>query len=264
MSFTPSPMTPNPPTAVLRSTTPPPIYSPDGLAHSQVSQEIGEASNQSFSSFHHLDTKTSSPTNETSDESDEALILDGALSGPVRGEGSMSTARAPASLDYGLRLHESSTASLRSIQSNSKTAFRPDTSYSMPASTANITVTPLHLLGDQADFVDCPFCRRRVETRVKKNASTATHLPLCVSTYTYSFSIAATGLFFTTVGGVVAPYAAKWKCHISHFCTNCGKKVAVKRHGSDEMRALGTPDHLRQVSKYAAASTPYTSDNYGH
>ncbi|CAG9936249.1 unnamed protein product [Clonostachys rosea f. rosea IK726] len=246
MSFTPSPMTPNPPTAVLRSTTPPPIYSPDGLAHGRSSQERGESSNQSFSSFHHLDTKTSSPT----DEIDEALILDGALPGPVRTGGSMSTARAPASLDYGLRLHDSSTASLRSVQSTSKTVFRPDTSYSMPASTADITVTPLHLLGDQADFVDCPFCRRRVETRIKKNASAATH-------------IAATGLFFTTVGGVVAPYAAKWKCHISHFCTNCGKKVAVKRHGSDEMKALGTPDHLRQVSKFPAAVTQYTSNNYG-
>ncbi|KAK7216218.1 hypothetical protein V2G26_004221 [Clonostachys chloroleuca] len=245
MSFTPSPMTPNPPSAVLRSTTPPPIYSPDGLAHGRFSQERGESSNQSFSSFHHhLDTKTSSPT----DESDEALILDGALPGPVRAEGSMSAARAPASLDYGLQLHDSSTTSLRSVQSNSKAIFRPDTSYSMPASTANITVTPLHLLGDQADFVDCPFCRRRVETRIKKNASTATH-------------IVATGLFFTTVGGVVAPYAAKWKCHISHFCTNCGKKVAVKRHGSDEMKALGTPDHLRQVSKFPAAVTPYTSNN---
>ncbi|CAH0020724.1 unnamed protein product [Clonostachys rhizophaga] len=241
MSFTPSPMTPNPSTAVLRSTTPPPIYSPDELAHGRFSQERGEPS---FSSFHHLDTKTSSPT----DESDEALILDGALPGPVIAEGSMSTARAPASLDYGLRLHDSSAASLRSAQSNSNAIFRPVTSYSMPASTADLTVTPLHLLGDQADFVDCPFCRRRVETRIKKNASTATHM-------------AATGLFFTTVGGVVAPYAAKWKCHISHFCTNCGKKVAVKRHGSDEMKALGTPDHLRQVSKFPAAVTPYTSNN---
>lgn len=36
------------------------------------------------------------------------------------------------------------------------------------------TVTPLHLLGDQSDYVDCPFCRRRVETRVQKDPSTAT------------------------------------------------------------------------------------------
>ncbi|CAH0051783.1 unnamed protein product [Clonostachys solani] len=204
--------------------------------------------------------------NETSDESDEALILDGALPGSVRAGGSMSTAVTPASMDSGLRLHDSSTASLRSVQSSSVPVFRSNTSYSMPASTADLMVTPLHLLGDQADFVDCPFCRRRVETKIKKNASAATHqsLALSISTYTYSFSIAATGLFFTTVGGVVAPYAANWKCHISHFCTNCGKKVAVKRNGSDEMRALGTPDHLRQVSKFPAAVTPYVANNYGH
>lgn len=36
------------------------------------------------------------------------------------------------------------------------------------------TVTPLHLLGDQSDMVDCPFCRRRVETRVQKDPSAAT------------------------------------------------------------------------------------------
>lgn len=38
-------------------------------------------------------------------------------------------------------------------------------------STAVATVTPLHMLGDQPDTVDCPFCMRRVETAVKKRAS---------------------------------------------------------------------------------------------
>lgn len=35
-------------------------------------------------------------------------------------------------------------------------------------------VTPIHLLGDQSDTVDCPFCLRRVETMVKKKASART------------------------------------------------------------------------------------------
>lgn len=35
-------------------------------------------------------------------------------------------------------------------------------------------VTPLHLLGDQSDTVDCPFCMKRVETVVKKKASQLT------------------------------------------------------------------------------------------
>lgn len=33
------------------------------------------------------------------------------------------------------------------------------------------TVTPLHLLGDQSDAVDCPFCERRTMTRIKKDPS---------------------------------------------------------------------------------------------
>lgn len=41
-------------------------------------------------------------------------------------------------------------------------------------STAVPTVTPLHMLGDQPDTVDCPFCMRRVETSVKKKASSRT------------------------------------------------------------------------------------------
>lgn len=35
-------------------------------------------------------------------------------------------------------------------------------------------VTPIHLLGDQSDTVDCPFCMRRVETIVVKKASPKT------------------------------------------------------------------------------------------
>jgi hypothetical protein len=37
-----------------------------------------------------------------------------------------------------------------------------------------VTVTPLHLLADQADSVDCPFCQRQTETNVKKSASSMT------------------------------------------------------------------------------------------
>lgn len=33
------------------------------------------------------------------------------------------------------------------------------------------TVTPLHLLGDQSDTIDCPFCRRRSTTTVKLTGS---------------------------------------------------------------------------------------------
>ncbi|RMJ02274.1 hypothetical protein CDV36_015455 [Fusarium kuroshium] len=105
------------------------------------------------------------------------------------------------------------------------------------------TVTPLHLLGDQSDTVDCPFCRHRVETRVKKNPSMRTH-------------ITATALGITTIGGAVAPYAMGWNSHISHYCTNCNRKVAYRRYGTHEMKPLGTPDHLREVSRYPAIDSP--------
>lgn len=36
------------------------------------------------------------------------------------------------------------------------------------------TVSPLHLLGDQPDLIDCPFCERQTKTTVKKKPSNAT------------------------------------------------------------------------------------------
>lgn len=33
------------------------------------------------------------------------------------------------------------------------------------------SVTPLHLLGNQGDTVDCPFCERRSMTRIEKSPS---------------------------------------------------------------------------------------------
>ncbi|KAM0558380.1 hypothetical protein ACHAPJ_005074 [Fusarium lateritium] len=102
------------------------------------------------------------------------------------------------------------------------------------------TVTPLHLLADQEDMMDCPFCQRRSETKVKKSASSMTH-------------IYATALFFTTLFGVIFPYTCHCASNISHHCKNCGRKVAFKERGG-QMEALGTPDHLREVSKYPAAA----------
>lgn len=123
-----------------------------------------------------------------------------------------------------------------SINSTSKRNEAP----SMMDQGDHLTVTPLHLLDDQADWVDCPFCRQRVETRVKYEASRQTHY-------------AATGLFLTTIGGVAVPYKKNWRCHVTHICTNCDKKVAHKKYGK-EMVALGTPEHLRQVSRFASSS----------
>ncbi|KAF7557836.1 hypothetical protein G7Z17_g352 [Cylindrodendrum hubeiense] len=102
------------------------------------------------------------------------------------------------------------------------------------------TVTPLHLLGDQGDTVDCPFCERRSLTIVKKEASFLTH-------------IIGVLLFFSTFCGVVAPYMLHWASHVSHICGNCHRKVAFRNFGQKGMSALGTPEHLRQQSRFLPA-----------
>ncbi|KAJ1323286.1 lipopolysaccharide-induced tumor necrosis factor-alpha factor [Microdochium nivale] len=109
------------------------------------------------------------------------------------------------------------------------------------ANLASLTVTPLHLLGDQPDTVDCPFCQTQTMTKIKKTPSIMTH-------------VVATGLLFTTGVGVGVPYATKWKSHVSHFCANCDKKVAYRRRGQKEMQALGTPKHMREESRYPVAT----------
>ncbi|KAL3605911.1 hypothetical protein FPOAC2_00862 [Fusarium poae] len=109
-------------------------------------------------------------------------------------------------------------------------------------------VTPLTELGDHPKFVDCPFCRHRAETRVKKTSSKVTH-------------ISATVLGFTTIAGAVVPYAGKWAAHTTHYCTNCDHKVATRKWGSKNMKALGTPEHMRELSRYPSAGSPSMSSS---
>ncbi|KAF7561139.1 hypothetical protein G7046_g2999 [Stylonectria norvegica] len=103
------------------------------------------------------------------------------------------------------------------------------------------TVTPLHLLGDQSDVVDCPFCRTRIETNVKKHPSAITH-------------VIAGVLFLTTFCGAAAPYLCTWSHHVGHYCGKCGRKVAYKTTTSSTMQVYGTPEHLREASRYPPAA----------
>ncbi|CEF74384.1 hypothetical protein FGSG_02141 [Fusarium graminearum PH-1] len=111
-----------------------------------------------------------------------------------------------------------------------------------PMQRSGPTVTPLHLLADQADSVDCPFCQHQTETKVKKSPSGMTH-------------VYAAALFFGTFFGVMCPYICHCASNVSHYCKNCGRKVAMREYRG-EMTALGTPDHLREASKYPAAPPP--------
>ncbi|KAM5341163.1 hypothetical protein ACJ41O_015272 [Fusarium nematophilum] len=99
------------------------------------------------------------------------------------------------------------------------------------------TVTPLHLLGDQPDSIDCPFCLRRTETRVKKKPSNVTHLQ-------------AVALLMTTVCGAAAPYLAKWSFDVEQFCTRCNNRVTYKSQGK-ELHICKAPESWKQPSKYS-------------
>ncbi|SPJ88904.1 uncharacterized protein FTOL_12799 [Fusarium torulosum] len=58
----------------------------------------------------------------------------------------------------------------------------------VPVQRAVNAVTPLHLLGDQPESIDCPFCLRRSETRVKKKPSSTTQYVITSSTWSHANS----------------------------------------------------------------------------
>lgn len=74
-------------------------------------------------------------------------------------------------------------------------------------------------------------------------------------------SISATVLGFTTIAGAAVPYAGKWAAHTTHYCTNCDRKVAIRKWGTKEMKALGTPEHMREISRYPSAGLPSMSSS---
>jgi DNA-directed RNA polymerase subunit RPC12/RpoP len=127
----------------------------------------------------------------------------------------------------------------------------------IPAPPVSNTVTPLHLLGDQPEPIDCPFCLRRSETRVKKKPSSTTQyvkgVTLTETQLTYD-SLQAVALLMTTVCGAVAPYMAKWSFDIEHICDNCHNRVMYKAKGKDT-RICKAPEAWKEESKYPGVST---------
>ncbi|RBA10365.1 hypothetical protein FPRO05_04954 [Fusarium proliferatum] len=127
----------------------------------------------------------------------------------------------------------------------------------IPAPPRSNTVTPLHLLGDQPEAIDCPFCLRRSETIVKKKPSSTTqyakHVTLTGPGLT-NVSLQAVALLMTTVCGAVAPYMAKWSFDIEHICDNCKNRVMYKAKGKD-IRICKAPEAWKEESKYPSVNT---------
>ncbi|KAG4277969.1 hypothetical protein FPRO04_14003 [Fusarium proliferatum] len=127
----------------------------------------------------------------------------------------------------------------------------------IPAPPRSNTVTPLHLLGDQPEAIDCPFCLRRSETIVKKKPSSTTQYAKDVTLTgpgLTNVSLQAVALLMTTVCGAVAPYMAKWSFDIEHICDNCKNRVMYKAKGKD-IRICKAPEAWKEESKYPSVNT---------
>ncbi|KAI1029510.1 hypothetical protein LB504_010628 [Fusarium proliferatum] len=127
----------------------------------------------------------------------------------------------------------------------------------IPAPPRSNTVTPLHLLGDQPEAIDCPFCLRRSETIVKKKPSSTTQYVKDVTLTEPELtndSLQAVALLMTTVCGAVAPYMAKWSFDIEHICDNCKNRVMYKAKGKD-IRICKAPEAWKEESKYPNVNT---------
>ncbi|ROW15993.1 hypothetical protein VPNG_02564 [Cytospora leucostoma] len=121
-----------------------------------------------------------------------------------------------------------------------KTGYLENNSMSMSNPIDVPLVTPLHMLGDQSDTVDCPFCMKRVETMVVKKSSQWTH-------------IWGTICFCSTVIGAPIPYYRDWYKNLEHHCQNCKRKIAHRRYNAGEYEALGTPLEHRTMSRFEPA-----------
>ncbi|KAK1757324.1 hypothetical protein QBC47DRAFT_375675 [Echria macrotheca] len=126
------------------------------------------------------------------------------------------------------------------IKAGDQDGYQPVASPMVADATAANTVTPLRLLGDQSDLVDCPFCRRRVETRVCQKPSKKTHI--------------LSGLLcLTTLFGTCLPCWCHWYYNIDHHCNNCDRILAHREYNKAEVEVYGVPEHLKEVSRYPAA-----------
>ncbi|KAK3998242.1 hypothetical protein QBC44DRAFT_314061 [Cladorrhinum sp. PSN332] len=75
--------------------------------------------------------------------------------------------------------------------------------------------TPLNMLGDQPQWIDCPFCQKRTKTRVHKEG---TPMQIVAGALCCLFCICLT----------CVPCIAGWFEEMHYFCTGCNNKVAMR------------------------------------
>ncbi|KAK2055861.1 hypothetical protein LY76DRAFT_519558 [Colletotrichum caudatum] len=80
-------------------------------------------------------------------------------------------------------------------------------------------VVRLEALGDDPDFIDCPWCRSRQRTRVRAYASNTTR----IASLFCCISVACIGAF--------VPFCFGWCSDVDHRCERCYHKVAYMPYG---------------------------------
>ncbi|KAK3380784.1 hypothetical protein B0H63DRAFT_192961 [Podospora didyma] len=101
-------------------------------------------------------------------------------------------------------------------------------------------VTPMHLLSDHPQWIDCPFCHHRAQTRVEKVG-------------TPMQAVAGVLCCLLCVCLACVPCMAGWFEETHYFCTACKQKIAV-RSDNGVLQQLGP--QVLVPSQYPIAKAP--------
>ena len=133
---------------------------------------------------------------------------------------------------------------------------------------ANQKVTPLHLLSERPEYVDCQFCKKRTRTRVETKGtalqvyvlvfysltSTSSGYPLSWSPLLTcddpGFSVTGAVLCFICICLTPLPCILHWFEQTNWYCEQCGKQIATRTPNS-QIYVIPPPEVASQPSQYA-------------
>ncbi|KAI9898103.1 hypothetical protein N3K66_006463 [Trichothecium roseum] len=120
--------------------------------------------------------------------------------------------------------------------------MQPMTAPPMNPHAAQQKVTPLHLLSETPQWIDCHFCRQRTKTVVKKDGAGLQFL---------------TGAVLCLVCICLAPLPCclNWFEETHWYCSNCNKQVA-HRVGDHPLQPTAPPQAHSQPTQYATGVPP--------
>jgi len=101
-----------------------------------------------------------------------------------------------------------------------------------------LTVTPPERLGEEASYIDCPFCKKRTRTEVRHKNST-------VTTLAWVICCILTGI------GAFIPCLCGWCQDTDHHCSECKNMITHKPHnGTVEVKGPSQPYEIPTIYGY--------------